>query len=113
MVIIQILHRSLLGYVLSIYIKYYLKKYLFKIKIVSGKHLKYKYRVHTYFIIKSSFLKSEQVDELLKEIRMRYVQSHIILIGSHINYEEIYKNHYRVFGVIDTTTNQSFKFIFT
>ncbi|HFR3265902.1 TPA: hypothetical protein ACHU3M_002068, partial [Streptococcus suis] len=59
----------------------------------------------------SSFLKSEQVDELLKEIRMRYVQSHIILIGSHINYEEIYKNHYRVFGVIDTTTNQSFKFI--
>lgn len=112
MVTIQVLHRSLLGYGIGVYINYYFKRHLFKTaKIISSGHINYKYKSHTYFIIKSLFLTSSQMYDYLKEIRMRHTHASIILIGSHINYEEIFKNHYRVFGVIDTTANKSFKFI--
>lgn len=42
---------------------------------------------------------------------MRHFHDSIILIGSHINYDDIFRNHYRVFGIIDTTANKSFKCI--
>lgn len=63
------------------------------------------------FYRKSYFFKSKQVYDLLNEIRMCYPHAHIILIGNHINYEEIFKNHYRVFGVIDTTSHKSLRSI--
>ncbi|OUI75509.1 hypothetical protein B7R60_01160 [Streptococcus pyogenes] len=34
-----------------------------------------------------------------------------IIIGDNINYEKICKNHYLVFGVIDTTANKSLRSI--
>ena len=61
---IQILHYSLFGYILSLYLKYY-------------------------------FLK----------------KSEVIIIGSQIDYDELYRNHYSVFGVIDITKNKSLKYI--
>nr|WP_052123875.1 hypothetical protein [Streptococcus phocae] len=47
----------------------------------------------------------------LDDIRKHSDYANIIILGSYINYEKIFRNHYRVFGVIDTTTNKSFKFI--
>lgn len=55
MVTIQILHKPLLGYGISVYINYYFNRHLFKAaKIVSGKQIGYRYKSHTYFIIKSN-----------------------------------------------------------
>ena len=47
----------------------------------------------------------------LEDIRRHSQLANIILIGSNIDYEELYRNHYRVFGVIDTTENKSLTFI--
>lgn len=47
----------------------------------------------------------------LKEIRFRSNFANIIIVGEHIDYEELFKNHYRVFAVIDTTNNKSLTFI--
>ncbi|HEP1431652.1 TPA: hypothetical protein VH926_000781 [Streptococcus pyogenes] len=47
----------------------------------------------------------------LEHIRSQSDLATIIIIGSHINYDELFKNHYRVFGVIDTTENKSLAFI--
>lgn len=110
---IQIFPNSLTSIIVSLIINHYL---LFKsarneIKI----SLRYSYyKDHsptTYFIIKSRFLTSEQMYAYLKDIRKYSELDNIIILGSHIEYEEIFKNHYRVFGVIDTTDNKSLKFI--
>lgn len=72
------------------------------------------YKSHSptvYFIIKSRFLKSEKMYSYLRDIRSRSDLATIIIIGSHINYDELFKNHYRVFGVIDTTEDKSLAFI--
>ncbi len=55
MIVIQVLHRSLLGYMISIYINYYLKRYFLKTQIISGKNLDYKYKCQVYFIINHTF----------------------------------------------------------
>lgn len=65
----------------------------------------------TYFIIKSKRLLSEQMNAYLRDIRARSEQTNIIIIGNHIDYEELYRNHYRVFGVIDLTNNKYLIFI--
>ncbi|WP_236562960.1 hypothetical protein [Streptococcus halichoeri] len=112
MITIQILHRSLLGYGIRAYIDYYFKRHPIKAaKIVSSKHINYKYKSNIYFIIKSFFMTSNQMYKYLDDIRLTHFHASIIIIGSHIDYEEIFKKHYRVFGVIDTTTNKSFTFI--
>ncbi|HEM5208899.1 TPA: hypothetical protein U1321_000995 [Streptococcus suis] len=54
---------------------------------------------------------SEQVTFFLEDIRRHSQLANIILIGSNIDYEELYRNHYRVFGVVDTTENKSLTFI--
>ncbi|HEM5042836.1 TPA: hypothetical protein U1261_000558 [Streptococcus suis] len=47
----------------------------------------------------------------LRDIRQRSELANIIIIGKDIDYEELFRNHYRVFGVIDTSENQSFGYI--
>ena len=102
---------------LSIFVSLVIQHYLFisqphsKIKL-SFSYYPYKsYIPTTYFIIKSNFLTSEQVTFFLEDIRRHSQLANIILIGSNIDYEELYRNHYRVFGVIDTTENKSLTFI--
>ncbi len=49
-------HIILIGYMISIYINYYLKRYFLKTQIISGKNLDYKYKCQVYFIINHTFL---------------------------------------------------------
>lgn len=71
MVTIQILHKPLLGYGISVYINYCFNRHLFKAaKIVSGKQIGYRYKSHTYFIIKSFFLSFNQMYKRFKVILM-------------------------------------------
>lgn len=109
---IQILHSSLFGYILSLYLKYYfLKKIVKNTKILQGHKINYKYKSSIYFIIKSGFLTSEKMNLYLKSIQFYSKKSEIIIIGSQIDYDELYRNHYRVFGVIDITNDKSLTFI--
>lgn len=67
---IQILHSSLFGYILSLYLKYYfLKKIVKNTKILQGHKINYKYKSSIYFIIKSGFLTSEKMNLYLKSIQ--------------------------------------------
>ena len=59
---IQILHYSLFGYILSLYLKYYFFKK--NTKILQGHKINYKYKSSTYFIIKSGSLTSKKVSYL-------------------------------------------------
>lgn len=109
---IQILHYSLFGYILSLYLKYYFLKKTFKnTKILQGYKINYKYKSSTYFIIKSGFLTSKKMKLYLKSIQFSSKKSEVIIIGSQIDYDELYRNHYSVFGVIDITNNKSLKYI--
>ena len=47
----------------------------------------------------------------LKSIQFSSKKSEVIIIGSQIDYDELYRNHYSVFGVIDITNNKSLKYI--
>ncbi|HFI0247136.1 TPA: hypothetical protein ACGO80_001156 [Streptococcus suis] len=110
---IKIFPHSLLSIFVSLVIQHYLfiSQLHSKIKL-SFSYYPYKsYIPTTYFIIKSNFLTSEQVTFFLEDIRKHSQLANIILIGSNIDYEELYRNHYRVFGVIDTTENKSLTFI--
>ncbi|CAM3414599.1 hypothetical protein STPL106120_08330 [Streptococcus pluranimalium] len=110
---IKIFPHSLLSIFVSLVIQHYLviSQLHSKIKL-SFSYYPYKsYIPTTYFIIKSNFLTSEQVTFFLQDIRRHSQLANIILIGSNIDYEELYRNHYRVFGVIDTTENKSLTFI--
>ncbi|SUN58006.1 Uncharacterised protein [Streptococcus gallolyticus] len=110
---IKIFPHSLLSIFVSLVIQHYLfiSQLHSKIKL-SFSYYPYKsYIPTTYFIIKSNFLTSEQVTFFLEDIRRHSQLANIILIGSNIDYEELYRNHYRVFGVIDTTENKSLTFI--
>ena len=67
---IQILHYSLFGYILSLYLKYYFLKKTFKnTKILQGHKINYKYKSSTYFIIKSGSLTSKKMKLYLKSIQ--------------------------------------------
>ena len=109
---IQILHYSLFGYILSLYLKYYFLKKTFKnTKILQEHKINYKYKSSTYFIIKSGSLTSKKMKLYLKSIQFHSKKSKVIIIGSQIDYDELYRNHYSVFGVIDITNNKSLKYI--
>lgn len=109
---IQILHSSLFGYILSLYLKYYfLKKIVKNTKILQGHKINHKYKSSTYFIIKSRSLTSKKMKLYLKSIQFSSKKSEVIIIGSQIDYDELYRNHYSVFGVIDITNNKSLKYI--
>ena len=109
---IQILHYSLFGYILSLYLKYYFLKKTFKnTKILQGHKINYKYKSSTYFIIKPGSLTSQKMKLYLKSIQFSSKKSEVIIIGSQIDYDELYRNHYSVFGVIDITNNKSLKYI--
>lgn len=109
---IQILHYSLFGYILSLYLKYYFFKKTFKnTKILRGHKINYKYKSSTYFIIKSRSLTSKKMKLYLKSIQFHSKKSKVIIIGSQIDYDELYRNHYSVFGVIDITNNKSLRYI--
>lgn len=81
---IQILHYSLFGYILSLYLKYYFFKKIktFKnTKILQGHKINYKYKSSTYFIIKSRSLTSKKMKLYLKSIQFHSKKSEVIIIG--------------------------------
>lgn len=110
---IKILSYSPLSIFVAVIIKSYLISHRIYSKVkLSFSHYPYRYdNTTTYFIIKSQFLTSEQMNACLQDIRTHTELANIIIIGKDINYEELFKNHYRVFGVIDTTNSKSLTFI--
>ncbi|MBM7635563.1 hypothetical protein JOC31_000356 [Streptococcus saliviloxodontae] len=110
---IEVISRSVLSIFVAIIIKIYLINHKIYSKItLSFSYYPYKYDSYTtYFIIKSQFLTSEQMSFYLQEIRNHSELANIIIIGKNIDYEELFKNHFRIFGVIDTTNNRSLTFI--
>ncbi|MBF0818203.1 hypothetical protein IR145_13375 [Streptococcus danieliae] len=54
---------------------------------------------------------SDQLHLYLQDIRRHSERANIIIIGHPIDYEALFKHHYRVFGIIDTTKNKSLRFI--
>lgn len=64
-----------------------------------------------YFIIKSRGLTSKKMNDHLRNIRTHSESATIIIIGEDIDYASLFKHHYRIFGVIDTTKNKSLTFI--
>lgn len=110
---IEIFPNSLISFFIAFITKIYLlSKTKYRDIKISLYYHPYKSHVPTtYFIIKSIFLSANQLNFYLQDIRTRSELANIIIIGSHIDYEELYRNHYRVFGVIDTTETKSIKFI--
>lgn len=109
---IQILHFSLLGYIITSNINSYIKENIStKTRIISSRRIIYYYNTTTYFIIKSMFLSSDTMYSYIEDIRLRSEFAHIIIIGSDIDYDKLFRNHYRIFGVVDTTRNYSLQSI--
>lgn len=106
---IEIFPISWLSIVLIAIVKYYLILHNInkQIKLIFYYQPYKSHSPTVYFIIKSIFLTPEKMYAYLEDIRSRSDLATIIIIGSHINYDELFKNHYRVFGVIDTTENKS------
>ena len=104
---IQILHFSLLGYINS-YIKENIST---KTRIIASRRIIYFYNTTTYFIIKSMFLSSDTMYSYIEDIRLHSEFAHIIIIGSDIDYDKLFRSHYRIFGVVDTTRNYSLQSI--
>ncbi|MGT2756545.1 hypothetical protein [Streptococcus ovuberis] len=102
---------------LSIFSAIIIKGYLISHQIYSKIKLSFSYYPYnsytptTYFIIKSKYLTSDQMNGYLRDIRTYSELATIIIIGQNIDYEELFKNHYRVFGVIDITENKSLTFL--
>ncbi|CYU57760.1 TPA: hypothetical protein ACGOY9_002038 [Streptococcus suis] len=87
------------------------KRIGYKVKITLHYH-HFKSRIPTtYFIIKTKRLTDEKMHYYLQDIRRQSELANIIIIGGDINYEALFKNHYRVFGVIDTSEDKSLKSI--
>ncbi|MDQ8820140.1 hypothetical protein RFF58_03585 [Streptococcus ruminantium] len=110
---IEIFPNSLTSIFVTTVIKaYFLIKNIRKKSKLSLYYHPYKSDVPTtYFIIKSRLLTSDQLAFYLQDIRAHSDLANIIIIGSPINYEELFKDHYRAFGLIDTTENNSLKII--
>lgn len=112
-IMIEVFPNSTLSIFVAVIIKCYLIIHHTHSKIkLSFSYYPYKsYIPTTYFIIKSRFLTSEQMMVYLQDIRTHSKFANIIIIGKNINYSDLFKNHYQVFGVIDTTENRSLTFI--
>ena len=110
---ITIFPHSILSIFVAAVVKYYLIKQRTQSKIkLSLTYYPYKsYISTTHFIIKSKYLTSEQMTDYIRDIRTHSEFANIIIIGDNINYADLLKNHYRIFGVIDTTENKSLTFI--
>lgn len=110
---IEVFPHSALSIFVAVIIKYYLITHHIHSKIkLSFSYYPYKYdSPTTYFIIKSKFLSAEKMNGYLQDIRTYSELATIIIVGQNIDSEELFRNHYRVFGVIDTTSNKSLTFI--
>lgn len=108
---IQIFPHSFLSMMTTVIVHLY---FLFKRKIIKTSLWYYPYKSHQptiYFIIRTGFLTWEQLTLYLQDIRKHSEFAKIIIIGRDIDYEFLLKNHYRVFGVIDTSERKSPLFI--
>ncbi|WP_235230876.1 hypothetical protein [Streptococcus mitis] len=109
---IQILHFSLLEYIIAHNINSYIKENIStKTRIIDSRHIIYSYNTTTYFIIKSMFLSSNTMYSYIEDIRLRSEFANIIIIGSYIDYDKLFRSHYKIFGVIDTARNHSLQSI--
>lgn len=110
---VQIFPYSLLGLFTNLYIKWHLFFKMHRIDIKTSLHY-HPYKSDTptvYFIIKSRALTTEKMYSILKDIRERSTLAQIIIVGKNIDYEELYRNHYRILSVIDRTENQPLSYI--
>ncbi|WP_238600805.1 hypothetical protein [Streptococcus suis] len=110
---IEIFPCSITSYLTSFIIHLFLiaRKQWFAVKTKLGYEPYNSWKPTTYFIVKSRALSSEKMHFFLRDIRQRSELANIIIIGKDIDYEELFRNHYRVFGVIDTSEDQSFGYI--
>lgn len=112
---IQIYYFSLKGLLTSYFIACYLHSLhlLRRVKLRFFLTRHYRYRSSIYFIIYPSFLKrpEKQVYAAIERIRKTDTYGHIILIGKHIDYEHLFRHHYRIYGVIDQTENPSWSYL--
>lgn len=100
---------SLMSLIIALIVKYYLVINKRKIKMSLNMHFNVSQQPTIYFIIKSAHLTSNKMYSYLDEIRNHSERANIIIIGSHIQYDDLFKNHYRIFDVIDMTKNKSLK----
>ena len=87
------------------------KKLGYRVKMTFHYHHFKSHIPTTYFIIKTKRLTDEKMHFYLKDIREQSELANIIIIGSNIDYGGLFKNYYRVFGVIDTSEDKSLKSI--
>ena len=83
----------------------------FKIKLRLTHPAQRTFRPTTYFVVQSKFFSFEDATKRIETIRKYDKMGKIILIGEHIDYELLFRNHYLVFGVIDRTNDHSLKFL--
>lgn len=110
---IEIFPISIFGLFIAILTKIFFlgKKIGYKVKMTFHYHHFKSHIPTTYFIIKTKRLTDEKMYFYLQDIRMQSELANIIIIGSDIDYGRLFKNHYRVFGVIDTSEDKSLKSI--
>lgn len=110
---IEIFPISIFGLFIAILTKIFFlgKKIGYKVKMTFHYHHFKSHIPTTYFIIKTKRLTDEKMYFYLQDIRMQSELANIIIIGSNIDYGGLFKNYYRVFGVIDTSEDKSLKSI--
>ena len=110
---IEISPISIFGLFIAILTKIFFlgKKIGYKVKMTFHYHQFKSHIPTTYFIIKTKRLTDEKMYFYLQDIRMQSELANIIIIGSNIDYGGLFKNYYRVFGVIDTSEDKSLKSI--
>lgn len=107
---IQVFPLSITSLYVAFVIKCYLVRHWIKTKFTfTYQHYQSQLPV-TYFIIKKSLTWS-QLNDYLQDIRQRSELANIIIIGSDIDYEGLFKKHYRILGIIDTSNTKSLTFI--
>lgn len=83
----------------------------FKIKLRLTHPAQRTFRPTTYFVVQSKFFSFKDATKRIETIRKYDKRGKIVLIGEHIDYELLFRNHYLVFGVIDRTNDHSLKFL--
>ena len=110
---IEIFPISIFGLFIAILTKIFFlgKKIGYNVKMTFQYHHFKAHMPTTYCIIKSKRHTNEKMYFYLQDIRMQSELANIIIIGSNIDYGGLFKNYYRVFGVIDTSEDKSLKSI--
>lgn len=110
---IQIFPFSFTSLYVAILVKFHLIKNKIYLRInLTQRFVPFKtHKLTIYFIIKKKFLKSDKLNFYLSDLRAHSDNAKIIIIGENIDYEELYKKHYHVFGIVDRTHKHSLNYL--